>query len=126
MESLKLDQDEDFGAGLMEETKQTSDIIVFPITLKFPVVAKFLCSNGRVDRYLNFQNPYELFLEREPLNKYDPKAIKVGVMQAESHLLQNDFSPGEDTQDREELMQSFYLGYVPKELAYNLSVIVDN
>jgi len=60
-------------------TKSRSDGVVFPIRLKFPIVAKFLCQNGRAERYINFQAPYVLFLEREPSNKYDPRAVKIGI-----------------------------------------------
>ena len=64
--------------------------MLFPIKLIFPIVGKFLCSNGMAEKCLNFQNPHTLFLEREPTNKYDPRAIKLGVHQFEQDLLVKD------------------------------------
>ena len=55
--------------------------------IEFDVVARFLCQGGLASRMINFEdpvnNPYELWLEREPENRYDPKAIMVRVEQAD-------------------------------------------
>ncbi len=42
-------------------------------------MAKFLCHNGMADKWIDFKSPHLVFLEREPTNKYDNKAIKIGV-----------------------------------------------
>jgi hypothetical protein len=67
------------------KTKQKSlnSPFTFPFLLKFPVVAKFLCSYGKNENIINFDEPHEFFLEREPQNKYDQRAIKVAVRQLE-------------------------------------------
>ena len=92
-------------------------------------MAKFLCSYGKNENIINFDEPHEFFLEREPQNKYDQRAIKVAVQQLEKHLLlkgvertQNEVEISE--QDDEPL--TLYLGYVPKDISYNLSVLLDN
>ena len=87
--------------------------------LEFKVVAKFLCNRGILaDKIINFQNPHTLSRVREPDNKYDPKAILIKVSQ-ESNLLKE---PPSHENEKTELV----LGYVPKDLAYNLSTIVDS
>ena len=67
------------------------------------------------------ERPYELWLEREPENKYDPRAIMVCVSQAD-YLTK---SPTMQTVDDSEIV-SLCLGYLPKDLAYSLSQIIDN
>lgn len=70
-----------------EEESEALSRFVFPLVVRFPVVAKFLCSQGRTERYVNFAAPHEVFLEREPENKYDPRAVKVGIRQQQGYLL---------------------------------------
>ncbi|CDW85590.1 UNKNOWN [Stylonychia lemnae] len=113
--------------------------IIFPIRIKFPIVAKFLCHAGQADKWINFHQAHHIFIEREPKNKYDQKAIKVGVKQHESFLLadgqsfshnliqdKEEVEKQQNNEDYEKYLQTFYLGYAPKDIAYNLSVILDN
>jgi hypothetical protein len=76
-------------------TKRKSDTldygVVFPISLQFSVVAKFLCNRGLADRVFCFDDPERpctLNLVREPSNKYDPRAILIKVSQLDGHTLQ--------------------------------------
>ena len=69
--------------------------IIFPIKLRFPVVAKFLCHNGMADKWIDFKQTHQIVLEREPTNKYDNWAIKVAIRQAEQYLL----TTGQTTND---------------------------
>jgi hypothetical protein len=32
--------------------------VIFPIVIKFPIVAKFLCNFGQTEKIINFQAPY--------------------------------------------------------------------
>ena len=54
--------------------------IVFPLVLKLPIVAKYLCAMGQNDNRVDWDKPHELFLEREPSNFYDRKAIRLAVL----------------------------------------------
>ena len=94
--------------------------------LKLPIVAKFLCSYGQNENLINFEQPHEFFLEREPQNKYDQRAIRVGVRQSEKYLLLKgvEHAANEKGDDDQEL--DLFLGYVPKDISYNLSVLLDN
>ena len=55
--------------------------------MKITVVAKYLCSYGQNEKYINFEKNYNLYLEREPQNQYDKRAIKVVIEQDESDLI---------------------------------------
>ena len=88
-------------------------------------MAKFLCQRGLADRLIDFSDkavrPYRIWLEREPDNRYDPRAIKVCVSQVDMFTK----SPTMQTDDQTEIVL-LCLGYIPKDLAYNLSQILDN
>lgn len=108
--------------------KQSLTSFTFPILLKFPIVAKGLCSSGRNEALINFEAPLEFFLEREPQNRYDTRAIKVGVRQAERDLLVKGVEHAADGEFEmwEQAQVTLFLGYVPKDISYNLSVLLDN
>ena len=72
---------------------------------------------------VDFSKEHEFFLEREPTNKYDNRAIKLGVYQDEKNL---DIHGQELLENSEVSMMKIYLGYVPKDLSFNLSVLLDN
>ena len=94
------------------------------------MVAKFLCQGGLASRLINFENlatnPYELWLEREPTNRYDPRAIMVRVRQADGLTKRptTQTNLGGDSAASE--LVDLTLGYVPKDIAYNLSQVLDN
>ena len=108
--------------------KQSLTAFTFPMLLKFPIVAKFLCQSGRNESLINFEKAFELFLEREPQNKYDNRAIKVGVRQAERDLLVKgmEHASHDENEFENEAQSTLFLGYVPKDTSYNLSVLLDN
>ena len=96
--------------------------LVFPIVIKCNIVAKFLCSYGQNEKLINFQETHKLFLEREPQNKYDQRAIKIGVIQEEKYLK----IAGNENINVGDNSITLYLGYVPKDISFNLSVLLDN
>jgi hypothetical protein len=109
--------------------KSFDSTFTFPFLLKFPIVAKFLCSYGKNENIINFDEPHEFFLEREPQNQYDQRAIKVAVQQLEKYLLLKGVERAINETEIAELEEepvTLYLGYVPKDISYNLSVLLDN
>ena len=102
------------------------------MVIECAVVAKFLCQRGLADRLIDFSEPdvrpFWLWLEREPENRYDPRAIKVCVGQADGHtkqpaMIQRKAADGEELELEK---VNLCLGYVPKDLAYSLSQILDH
>ena len=98
--------------------------------IEFDVVARFLCQGGLASRMINFEdpinNPYELWLEREPENRYDPKAIMVRVEQADGLTKMPTTQTSLDGVSAANEMVQLTLGYVPKDIAYSLSQVLDN
>lgn len=79
-----------------------------------------MCNRGLADRVVNFSNEYTLELMREPTNKHDPRAIKVIIGQLDSLLVDQVSLQGAGE------MNLFEFGYVPKDIAFSLSTILDS
>ena len=63
--------------------KEAEPVVVLPIAMKFPVVAKFLCSMNLADRVINFTKCHKVWLQREPTNRYDRRAVQIRVSQVD-------------------------------------------
>ena len=63
----------------MTRIERKSSAMNFPMVIKLAVVAKYLCSFGQNESKIDFDQPHKLFLEREPSNAYDRRAIRVAV-----------------------------------------------
>ena len=102
------------------------------MVIQTAIVAKFLCQRGLADRLIEFgdkaERPYWLWLEREPENRYDTKAIKVCVGQADGHTkapsMQRRSGDADGFVEEDEIV-NLTLGYIPKDLAYSLSQVLD-
>ena len=55
--------------------------------IKFKVAAKFLVNGNKSEERINFEEDHRVFLEREPSNKHDCRAIKVSIRQEETKLI---------------------------------------
>ena len=78
-----------------------------------------------------------MFLEREPQNAYDRRAIRIAVCQSEwdlnihgqefkSNHLPRDKTANEQKANGKDHEFKLYIGYVPKDLSWNLSTLIDN